>query len=70
MLAVSAAAGLRVSAPAGTKVQLQFRAALDMESAWADISGKRITLGTSPVTIFSPSAGDAKPGFYRVVVVP
>ena len=70
VLSTSSTAGLRVSGPAGTKVQLQFRAALDIKSVWADVPGKSFTLGAGPVNVLTSAEGAATPGFYRVVVVP
>jgi len=69
VLSVSTSTGLRVSGTAATKVQLQFRTRLE-QGVWADEPGKTFTLGASPVTVVTPAAGAAKPGFYRVVVVP
>ena len=62
--------GLRVSGPTGTKVQLQFRSALDIKTVWADVPAKRFTLGNSPVSLLTSAEANARPGFYRVVVIP
>lgn len=69
VLTVSSEDGLRVSGPAGTKVRLQYRIALE-KGVWADAAGKSIELGATPSRLLTSAEGAATPGFYRIIVVP
>ena len=69
VLSITLESGLRVSGPVGATARLQFRAGLGAGD-WADVPGRTSTLGTAPVTVLTRAEGEARPGFYRVVVGP